>query len=303
MPTQPLLRRLAFAFFAAIFAGPIYGSDQPTWPAYEFLVRDTIINHQDASNHVRIFAEDPNNGAYVSIIPSLGRGVEDYTEQYNSTIVTHLAKAGYRVVLVQPRGIGKSSGDLTPQNITMSAFAHDLKASFDGLGIESVSLVGHAWGNRLARTFATLFPDRVDKLALMASGGSSLSEDQQKCLFGSFDLTQSDEDRTKSLQCAFFSKGNDASVWLNGWYPDLGKAETFAASMISEDFFKKAGGKPFLIIQAADDYIAPPDKAGKKLKAELGDQVSYVEIPDAGHALSSEQPDEIAKHLIKYLQE
>ena len=70
--------------------------------------------------------------------------------------------------------------------------------------------------------------------------------------------------------------------------------------MINGDVFKKAGGKPFLLVQAAEDFIAPPDKAGKILKQELGDQVTYVKIPLAAHALSSEQPDLIAKHIIKY---
>jgi pimeloyl-ACP methyl ester carboxylesterase len=66
------------------------------------------------------------------------------------------------------------------------------------------------------------------------------------------------------------------------------------------EFFRKAGGNPFLLIQAAEDYIAPPEKAGLALKAELGEQVTYVEIPETGHALSSERPDEIAKHIINY---
>ncbi|GJL84081.1 MAG: hypothetical protein DHS20C01_37150 [marine bacterium B5-7] len=92
----------------------------------------------------------------------------------------------------------------------------------------------------------------------------------------------------------------DASVWLDGWYPDLAMAEILSASMINGDFFKTAGGKPFLVLQAQDDYIAPPDKAGEVLKQELGDQVTYILILNAGHALSSEQPDEITKNLIEY---
>ena len=75
-----------------------------------------------------------------------------------------------------------------------------------------------------------------------------------------------------------------------------------AAKTIKSDFFKKAGGKPFLLIQATEDFIAPPDKAGKVLKAELGDQVTYVEIANAGHALSCEQPDAVANEIVKYFQ-
>lgn len=184
----------------------------------------------------------------------------------------------------------------------MSAFAHDLKASFDGLGITKVHLVGHAFGNRLSRTFATLFPDYVNGLVLLASGGNfAMSDEQQRCLAGSFNFELPDDERAEAVACAFFAENNDASMWLNGWYPELGEAQSFAATMIDGAFFKKAGGKPFMVLQAAEDFIAPPDKAGKVLKSELRDQVTYVEVPNSGHALTSEQPDQVADHIINYL--
>jgi len=64
--------------------------------------------------------------------------------------------------------------------------------------------------------------------------------------------------------------------------------------------FKKAGDKPFLLLQEKEDFIAPSVKAGKALKQNLGDQVTYLEIPHTGHALSSEKPDLIAAHIIEY---
>ena len=83
-------------------------------------------------------------------------------------------------------------------------------------------------------------------------------------------------------------------------YPELAAAQGLSSKMINCDFFKRAGGKDFLLIQAKEDFIAPPEKAGRALKAELPEQVTYVEIAHASHALSSEQPDEIAREIIKY---
>ncbi len=269
--------------------------------AYDYLLLDQVVEHGNAANHVRVFGTSANEGDYVTFVPSLGRGVEDYTEDYKSTLVTRLVEAGYRVVLVQPRGIGKSSGDLTPQNMSMSLLAHDLKNSFDQLGITKVNMIGHAFGNRLSRTFATLFPDYVDHLVLMASGGNfTMTKEQIGCLTSSINLKLEDAERLEAIGCAFFAKGNDPSVWLSGWYPKLAQAQILAATMISGDFFKKAGGKPFLLIQAAEDFIAPPDLAGRPLKKDLGDQVSYAEIPFASHALSSEQPEIIADLIVQY---
>ena len=180
--------------------------------------------------------------------------------------------------------------------------ALDIKASLDAMHIEKTSLIGHGFGNRVARTFTTLFPSYVNNLVLMASGGDfELSEKQQSCLSNSFNAALKDDDRLVSIDCAFFAKGNDPKVWLNGWYPALANAQIFTANMINGDFFKKAGGKPFLIIQPAEDFIAPPAKAGRVLKEELGSQVTYLEIPHAGHALSPEQPDKVEAAIVKYL--
>ncbi|MCA0871996.1 alpha/beta hydrolase [Seohaeicola saemankumensis] len=284
----------------ALLTGPIMAQENET--AWDYVVADRVIDHGNGiANHVRVFAFDTDSGPWLSIIPSLGRGVEDYTEDYGSTLTRRFVEAGYRVVLVQPRGIGKSHGDLAPASVSMSQLAADLKASFDALGIDRVNLIGHAFGNRLARTFATLYPDTVDHLALMASGGNfEMSAEQRRCLRNSFDLSLPDDQRIKDLACAFFASGNDAGVWLKGWYPELARAEIQASSMIDGDFFKAAGGKPFLLVQAGEDFIAPPDKAGRVLQADLGAQVTYAEVPHAGHALSSEQPDIIAAIILAH---
>jgi pimeloyl-ACP methyl ester carboxylesterase len=289
---------------AALFASSISAGAAAAPIAKDFLVLDTIVAHGTASNHVRMYGNSRAKGEYILIIPSLGRGVEDYTEEYRSTITTRLAEAGYRVVLVQPRGIGKSTGDLTPANASMSLFAQDIRASMDALGIDRAHFIGHAFGNRLARTFATLYPDRVGRVILMASGGNfAMTKEQETDLRNCFNMKLDPEKRLQSIKRSFFAEGNDPRVWLNGWYPELAAAQALAGKMINGDFFKMAGGKPILLIQAKEDYVAPPDKAGRVLKSELGDQVTYLEIPHCGHALSSERPEEISRAVINYLRQ
>jgi predicted amidohydrolase YtcJ/pimeloyl-ACP methyl ester carboxylesterase len=270
--------------------------------ANDFLVVDTNVEHGAASNHVRVYGKDRSKGEFILIVPSYGRGVEDYTEEYESTITTRLAQAGYRVVLVQPRGIGKSTGDLTPANASMSMFAQDLRASMDALEIDRAHFIGHAFGNRLARTFATLYPDRVDRVILMASGGNfAMTQEQETNLQNCFNMKLDPEKRLASIKTSFFAEGHDPRVWFNGWYPKLAAAQTLAGRMVNGEFFKRAGGKPILLMQAKEDYIAPPEKAGRILKSELGDQVTYLELEHCGHALSSERPEEISRAVINYL--
>ncbi len=270
--------------------------------AFDYVVKDILIQKPDVTNHVRVFQKEGNNGEYISIIPSLGRGVEDYTEKYKSTITSSLVDAGYTVVLIQPRGIGKSTGDLTPGSFSLKDMAHDIKSCLDSLGITKINLVGHAFGNRVARTYATMYTDHVDKLMLLACGGNStLDPEAEKCLKGSFDLNLPDQERVKMLGCAFFAKGSDPSVWLHGWYPPLAIAEMQAAKTIDPNYFKKAGGKKFLVVQALEDFVAPPDEAGKALRDALPNQVTYKEVAHVGHALTSEQPKVIAELMLDYL--
>jgi pimeloyl-ACP methyl ester carboxylesterase len=64
--------------------------------------------------------------------------------------------------------------------------------------------------------------------------------------------------------------------------------------------FQKGWRKTVFVDPGRGRFFAPPDKAGRVLKAELPVQVTYVEIPNAAHALSSERPDEITAHIVKY---
>ena len=84
--------------------------------------------------------------------------------------------------------------------------------------------------------------------------------------------------------------------------PDGGaRAQVAAARAVASDEFKRAGGLPFLLVQPEEDFIAPPDLAGRALLEELGEQVTYVEIAGSGHALLPEKPDELAQVVGDYL--
>lgn len=304
MRPNPLTRTAGLLTAAMLWLLPqLADAQQRRGTAYDQLVAERMVVQPDgATSHVRVFAKDAATGAWIAIVPSLGRGVEDYTEDYASSLTSRLVAAGYRVILVQPRGIGRSTGSLTPTAMSMSLFANDLKTAFDSIGAQRVHLIGHAFGNRLARTFATLFPDRVERVVLLASGGNfDMGPEREACLRDSFDLGLERQARLTALQCAFFARGNDPAVWLDGWYPQLAAAQIHAGSMVNSDFFKAAGGRPILLIQAGEDAIAPPTLAGRVLAQELGAQVTYAEIPFAGHALSSEQPDLIADIVLVFL--
>lgn len=257
---------------------------------------------QGGLNSVWTYEAHDSERGWVTLVPSLGRGVEDFRQEFGSTLAVELARAGYSVLLIQPRGLGRSKDSLDPAEITMEVLAKDIESALNALDIERVSLIGHAFGNRLSRYFAATRTDRVERLVLLAAGGDfELSAEQQRCLLGSFNLGEPDEKRLEAIRCAFFAKDQDPSVWLEGWYPKLAQAQIAAAQSVQSDDFKFAGGIPFLLVQPEQDFIAPPELAGRPLAQELGEQVTYVEIAYAGHALLPEQPEKVAEVILDYL--
>jgi pimeloyl-ACP methyl ester carboxylesterase len=57
---------------------------------------------------------------------------------------------------------------------------------------------------------------------------------------------------------------------------------------------------PFLVIQGLLDKSAPPENS-RQLKAELGDRVTLVELPTAGHLAIVESPDEVSSAIVAFL--
>ena len=81
------------------------------------------------------------------------------------------------------------------------------------------------------------------------------------------DVSLPGAERLRYLQFAFFAPGRDPHVWLKVWHPESEKAENDAAA---------------------------PRKFAVVLKAALGDRVTVVVIPNAGHALVPEHPEAMA---------
>src|SRR3978361_808596 len=75
----------------------------------------------------------------------------------------------HRVLLPDLFGHGESAKPLG--DYSLSAHAAAMRDLLDHLGIERGPLVGHALGGGIAMQFFYLFPERVERLVLVASGG------------------------------------------------------------------------------------------------------------------------------------
>jgi 4,5:9,10-diseco-3-hydroxy-5,9,17-trioxoandrosta-1(10),2-diene-4-oate hydrolase len=80
----------------------------------------------------------------------------------------------FRTLMIDQPGFGRS--DKPPVTANYFTFAADAVAALlDGLGIDRVHLVGNSLGGGTAVRFALRFPERADRLVLMAPGGLGLN--------------------------------------------------------------------------------------------------------------------------------
>lgn len=250
---------------------------------------------------VRIDVIAQGIGPVLVILPSLGRGAEDY-----DVVAALLARDGYRVLRPQPRGIGASTGPMT--GLTLHDLAADIASVIEHEGKGPVVVVGHAYGHFVAGTLATDRPDLVRGVVLAAASAGkvppgvhepSVSPEVREAIEKSGDLSLPETDRLRYLQLAFFAPGHDPRVWLSGWHPETEKAENAASRGTPVDDWFACGNAPILDLQAENDAVAPRKFAGV-LKAALGDRVTVVVIPNAGHALVPEQPEAMANAIAAF---
>src|SRR5688572_5933064 len=74
-----------------------------------------------------------------------------------------------RVIVPDLFGHGESAKPMG--DYSLSSHAATLRDLLDRLEIETVTLVGHSLGGGIAMQFFYLFPERVERLVLVASGG------------------------------------------------------------------------------------------------------------------------------------
>jgi pimeloyl-ACP methyl ester carboxylesterase len=235
------------------------------------------------------------SGPLVVLLPSLGRSAADFDD-----LTRRLARRGYRTAAVNPRGIGASRG---PRTATLADPARDVAEVIRALAGDAgpVVLIGHAYGNRLARGVATWHPELVSGLILLASGGQvPIPAHIAKALGDVFDPSLSPADHIAAVRTAFFAPGNDPEVWRDGWYGAVALEQQAALGKTPPGDWTGGGEVPIFIVQAAQDAVAPPANAEALRKADPS-RVNIAILENAGHAMLPEQPDTLAKLVLSRL--
>jgi pimeloyl-ACP methyl ester carboxylesterase len=237
-------------------------------------------------------------GPTVVLLPSLGRGAEDFDR-----VSPLVAAAGFRVVRPEPRGIGRSQGPM--EGLTLYDLAEDVAAAVEadaGGDVRPVVVAGHAFGNWVARALSAKRPETVRAVALLAASvGTDIDPGIRASIDGSFDPALPEDERLRHLRRGYFAPGNDARLWLGGWHPDVARMQRGATAATRDRTWQRVADRvPVLYVAAGEDTIAPPPTL-ERLRRELGERVSLTVVPRAGHALLPEQPEATADALVRFL--
>ncbi|SRR6266545_3447582 len=250
----------------------------------------TIVGRGDAQ--IEVLAQ--GIGPMIVLLPSLGRGASDF-----DAIAAQLANGGFRVLRPQPRGIGQSRGAMA--GIDLHTYAADIAAVIEQDGRGPAFVVGHAFGNRVARMLAVDRPELVKAVSLVAAnvGHAPSPPAVREAIKASANPSLPEAERLKALQFAFFAPGNDARGWLAGWHPEVLAAQRIAGDKTSREEDYAAGTVPILYLQPDHDPLAHVEDA-HEFKRALGDRVSVQVILNCSHAAIAEQPEAISDALIAY---
>lgn len=220
--------------------------------------------------------------------PRPGRDLEPIGHQ--------LVDAGFRVVLIDPRGCERSPG--STKGVSLHTLAADAATVIEHLGLAPVVALGNAFGNRVMRCLAADRPDLVSCLVLLCAGGAVPPENLDDLRMVS-DASLPKQERLDALGRAYFEPGSDPTPW---WKPGgPGSHEMYLTAVLPPlDEWWHGGTAPMLVIQGGRDRSAPP-RNGELLAAEFADRVELITIPEAAHTLALERPAQVAALIVDHL--
>jgi pimeloyl-ACP methyl ester carboxylesterase len=275
--------------------------------------------------YMDVFPQKSNEGKPVVL---LLHG-KNFFGAYWANTIKFLTEAGYRVIVPDQVGFGKS----TKANLHYSfhQLARNTKKLLDTLGVQKVTVVGHSMGGMLATRFALEYPETVQKLVLENPIG--LEDYRTGVPFQSVDEAYAKELKTTAesirnyhntyypaWRAAFEEWVNVPAAQLNSPdYQQVAMASALTYEMIYQQpvcyEFRNLKVPTLLIIGQEDRTVVGKALIKDNLKLaqmgnypKLGKQTAkaipksdLLELPGVGHIPHLEAPDKFHSALLMYL--
>jgi pimeloyl-ACP methyl ester carboxylesterase len=276
--------------------------------------------------------------AYMDVPPaSVGNGEtvvlmhgKAFGGYYFEQVIEALSESGYRVVVPDQIGWGKSSKpDI---HYSFHLLAANTASLLDQLGVGKVAVLGHSTGGMTATRFTLMNPDRVTHLVLedplgLADYRIGIPPQSEQTLYD-HELHWTDPTVIRGYVAGYFVHPDPKvyeplaevliRVTLSPDYPRWARAAALTFQMIYQqpvcyEYHRIA--PPTLLIVGAEDHVvplgnyAPPDEA-----ARLGDFIALSEaaardipnatrvvIPECGHIPHIEHPSQFLDAFVPFL--
>ena len=203
-----------------------------------------------------------------------------------------LAQAGYRVVVYDRWGFGKSAprpGVLTPD---FQADLDDLREVMLTLQIEQAALVGHSDGGTIALLFAAQYPERLTGLVSVAAH-IYVEDKMQPGITGVRQAFLQDERFRSGLRRVH---GDNFEAVFDYWYSGWARPENLGWDL--RPVLKRIAC-PTLVVQGLEDEHATPQHA-RDLAAGIPGAGLWL-VPGAHHMFPQEQPEMFNQRLLEFL--
>ncbi len=219
---------------------------------------------------------------------------------YFDDLASTLAARGLQAICINMRGVGESCGSLN--DATLHDLAADVAGAIEVLGCGPAHLIGHAFGNRIARCLAADCPSLVRKVVVLAAGGlippsTPLGTDFRKAT----EVKMNGSDCVTRLGARWLSPASDPRILsaVECW-PAVFLAHLGTSRNVPLDEWWGGGTAPLLVVQGLDDQAAVPGN-GHALREQSGERVRVVDLPHAGHFMVLEQPEAVAGAVLEFL--
>jgi pimeloyl-ACP methyl ester carboxylesterase len=234
------------------------------------------------------------SGAPIVLLANAGCST-GYFDQLARTLVI----GGFQTISINMRGVGGSRGSL--DGATLHDLAGDVAGVIKAIGCGPAHLVGHAFGNRIARCLAVDQPLLVRSVTLLAAGGLiALSTPIGTHFRNAAQVKMNGSDCVTVLGARWLSPTSDPKILARvECWPAVFIAHLATSRNVPLDYWWSAGTAPLLVIQGLDDEAAPPGN-GHALREQSGERVQVVDLPHAGHFLL-EQPEAVGRAVSEFL--
>ena len=219
---------------------------------------------------------------------------------YFDDLARALAAGGLQAICVNMRGTGESRGSL--DGITVHDLAADVAGVLEALDCGPAHLVGHAFGNRVARCFAVDRPSLVRSVTLLAAGGLIGPATPLGAGFrNATEVKMNGSDCVTVLGARWLSPASDPKILARvECWPAVHLAHLATSRGMALEDWWGAGTAPLLVIQGLDDEAAPPGN-GHALREQFGERVRVIDLPRAGHFLLLEQPEAVTRAVTEFV--